>query len=110
MLHGYMTLRRHVRAFLDSIGVNWNDINYQPERDEDGGVVRDDQRLEVSFRMPDGKLVELVVFAPSLDRDHKPDGKNVLPLGKVAARINGCIIQGPIDMLTWARIKRVINE
>lgn len=110
MLHGYVTLRRHARMFLDSIGVSWNDVNYQPARDEDGNPVRDDECLEFSFRMPDATLVELAIFAPSLDRDHKPDGKNVLPLGKVAVRCGGRKYAGPIDQQTWDHIRRVIYE
>ena len=110
MIYGYRALRRQLQQFIGSLGIPWDDVNYNPDRDEEGRVLRDDECLEVSFRMPSGRLVEMAIFAPSTDRDHKPDGKNVLPLGKVAARIDGQKVAGPIDQETWANIKKVINE
>lgn len=110
MIHGYKTLRRQLRQFVDSVGVAWSDVHYSPEVDENGQYILDDERCEISFRTPKGVYVEMAIFAPSNDRDHKPDGKNVLPLGKVAARCGGRKLSGPIDQETWCSIRTMINE
>jgi hypothetical protein len=109
MIHGYMALRRQLRQFVYAVGLTWDEVIFSPERDDEGNVIGDDARAEIAFRARNGKFVELAIFAPSTDRDHRPDGKNVLPLGKVAARVEGRVISGPIDQITWKNIRDAIN-
>jgi len=109
MIHGYVTLRRQLRQFVNTIGMTWDEITFSPDRDDEGRIIGDDQRSEIAFRARNGKFVELVIFAPSTDKDHRPDGKNVLPLGKVAARVEGRVISGPIDQITWESIRQAIH-
>lgn len=109
MIRGYIALRRQLRDFVDSCNVPWSDVTERYDRDEAGRILRDDDRAEIAFRHK-GRLIELAIFAPSKDKDHRPDGKNILPLGKIAARIDGGIVTGVIDSATWNSIKRAIYE
>lgn len=109
VIRGYIALRRQLRAFAELCNISWSDVIERHERDDDGRIFRNDDRAEIAFRC-NRKSIELAIFAPSTDKDHRPDGKNVLPLGKIAARIDGEVIGGPLDQKTWDDIKREIHK
>lgn len=108
LIRGYIALRRQLRSFAESCNVAWRDVTERHERDEEGYIIRDDDRAEMAFYC-NGKQVEVAIFAPSKDKDHRPDGVNVLPLGKLSACIDGQIIKGPLDQATFESIKRAIH-
>jgi hypothetical protein len=108
VIRQHIALNRQLRHFVESSGLQWKDVTLRHERDDEGRIIRDDDRLEIAFRS-NGKFVEVAAFAPSIDRDHRPDGKNILPLGKLSARIDGHIINGPLDPATWKQIEQVIH-
>lgn len=109
MIRGYIALRRQLRHFAEVCGVPWRDVTEHHERDDEGHILRDDDRAEMAFRC-NGRFIEVAIFAPSKDRDHRPDGVNVLPLGKLSARIDGHVIKGPLDKATWDNIRQAIHE
>jgi hypothetical protein len=108
VIRGHIALIRQLRHFVEDSGLSWKNVTIRHERDEEGYILRDDDKAEISFPI-DGKLIEVAIFCPSTDGEHRPDGKNILPLGKLSARINGHVTSGPIDQTTWDKIRDVIH-
>ena len=108
MIRGHIALVRQLRNFVEGCGLSWKEVTLRHERDEEGYILRDDDRQEIAFKS-NGKFIEVAIFAPSLDETHRPDGINILPLGKLSARIDGHVIKGPLDQATWDIIRQAIH-
>ena len=108
MIRGHIALIRQLRHFVEDSGFPWRDVTLRHDKDEEGYILRDDDKAEISFHS-NGKFVEVAIFTPSTDGEHRPDGKNILPLGKLSARIDGKVTSGPIDQATWDKIRQAIH-
>jgi hypothetical protein len=108
VIRGHIALIRQLRSFVEAAGLPWNKVSIRHELDDEGYILRDDDKAEIALRT-NGKFVEIAIFTPSSDETHRPDGKNILPLGKLSARIDGKVTSGPIDQATWDKIKQAIH-
>jgi len=106
MIRGHTALVRQLRAFMEASNLPWGDVHFAYDRDDDGRLILDDQRLEVSFTY-DGQRCDVVIFAPS---QNAIDGVEPLPLGRLAARCNHRMVRGPIDQTTWDHIVSLIKS
>lgn len=105
MIRGHIALVRLLRAFMETSNLPWARVEFKNDKDDEGRAIYDPQRAEIAFRHR-GKRVEVVIVAPSEERDHDP-----LPLGRLAARIDESeVIKGPIDQATWDLIAAAINR
>lgn len=104
MIRGHIALVRQLRAFMETSCLPWGQVKFRYDEDDDGRPIYDPRRAEMSFHH-NGKSVDVVIVAPSDDRSEI----DPLPLGKLAARIDGLVIKGPIDQVTWDRIVTAIN-
>jgi hypothetical protein len=107
MIRGHVALIRLLRGYMEGSNLPWSGVEFNYERDEDGREIYDDHRAEIAFPCA-GKRVEVVIIAPSDDRDAAGE---CLPLGKLAGRIDGGqVIKGPIDQSTWDQIVKMIRS
>lgn len=106
MIRGHVALLRQLRSFMESSGLPWSIVELRHERNEDGRILTDDTRAEISFPYH-GQIVDVVIYAPSTD---KVDGVESFPLGKLAARTDDGIVKGPIDPATWNQILEMVSK
>lgn len=106
MIRGHVALIRQLRCFMETSGLPWTAVKFITDHDEDGRPFFDDDRAEISFRHH-GKDVGIYVVAPSSDRI---EGKENLPLGKLAGRVEDRVVKGPLDQATWDSIIKLIND
>jgi hypothetical protein len=106
MIHGHIALVRQLRAFMETSVLPWGNVRFRYDHDDEERPIYDDHRAEMSFRH-NGKDIDVVIFAPS---DQKTEGAESLPLGRLAARVDGEVIKGPIDQTVWDQIAAEINK
>lgn len=60
MIRGHIALIRQLRHFVEDSGLPWRDVTLRHERDDDGYILRDDDKAEVAFHA-NGKFVEVAI-------------------------------------------------
>jgi hypothetical protein len=106
MIHGHVALVRQLRSFMEQSAIPPSELRYVYDYDDEGHPLLDDDRVDAVMTRG-GRSVDITIWAPSTERI---EGVESFPLGKLAARCCGKVIQGVIDQTTWDRILRFINE